>query len=312
MFMYRGVTRDERFIDLALKAKLLTPDQLEDCENLRRVLSRNDFSITLPEIAIRKEFLNADQVRMVNVAIRYEESREFDLNLGAFIVRKGFLPRERVEECLSLQEISHKDGRHFPRLQDLLVQKSYLSPQQVHVILRAWEQLGSATEAKGQPGSSPYVPQLQPSLPPPEPPPRAKPVRQDRRSLEGGLSLVNLKVAARRAKLREVLAGAPITILDVDGAIDAHTAPRFDEFLDAAISSQNVRLVMNCDALMFVSSAGIGVITGAAKRCRDLNGDLRLCNVREPVRKVIDMLGLQSILRIYDGERAAAVSFKYG
>ena len=297
---------------MAVKARLLTAVQLEDCKGLQKMLSQNDFTITLPEIAIRKELLNADQVRLINVAIRYEESREYDLQLGAFIARKGFAAPERVEECLSAQEMPYREGRHFPRLQDLMIQKNYLSPQQVHVILRAHEQLNVPAPGQAHKGSSPYVPQVQPSIPPPEPASKPKPARVTARALENGLNLINFKLGCRKTRLRELLEGPPIYILDGEGSIDAHTAPKFEEYLDSVIEGQNVRLVLNCDAIVFVSSAGIGALSGAVKRCRDLKGDLRLCNVREPVRKVIEMLGLHSVVRIYDSERAAAVSFKYG
>src|SRR5262245_35972675 len=97
------MTRDELFIDLAVKAKFLTPAQREDCRKLREMLNQNAFSLTLSEIIAKKEYLNPDQLRLINVAIRYEELKREDEALGGFIAKKGFLPKDKIDECLSAQ-----------------------------------------------------------------------------------------------------------------------------------------------------------------------------------------------------------------
>ena len=125
--------RDELFIDLCLKAKLLSSEQIEECRRLRTMLAENGFTITIPEVVAKKELLSADQLRLVNVSIRYEEMRENDLALGDFILRKGFLAPEKLNECLTAQEAPWREGRHFPRLDELLVQKGHLTSPQLHV-----------------------------------------------------------------------------------------------------------------------------------------------------------------------------------
>lgn len=105
------------FIDLAVKARLLTPAQLDDCRKLRDVMARNTFPVTLSEIVPKKEGLNPDQVRLVNVGIRYQEIKREDEALGDFIIRKGFLPAEAVAECLEAQEQPLKEGWNSPRLE---------------------------------------------------------------------------------------------------------------------------------------------------------------------------------------------------
>jgi anti-sigma B factor antagonist len=309
-----AMTRDELFIDLAVKAKLLTPAQLEDCRKLRGMLEENAFTLTLSEIIAKKEFLNPDQIRLINVAIRYEELKREDEALGDFISRKGFLPQEKIQVCLAAQELPFKEGRHFPRLEELLSQKSYLTAQQMHVILRAREQL---EQQDREPGSSPRMPQLRPSLPPrepfdsaqgkPEPPPR--PLPASLRSLEAGLKQESLKVSFRRSRIQGETYAA---VLDLVGSLDGHTAMKFDEFLHALTNAGFVHIIFVCEKLAYISSAGIGVLAGAIKRCRDGKGDLRLCSVDDKMRRVMQIIGLMSLVRTYDNERAAVASYKYG
>ncbi len=313
------MTRDELFVEIALKAKLLTPAQVEDCRRLREMLSEQNFQLTLPEIVTRKEFLSADQVRLVNVAIRYEERREQDRGLADFIRRKGFLPPEKIGDCLSAQEAPYREGRHFPRLQDLLVERKHLTPQQLHVILRAWDQLDAA-KRETRDGSSPRVAPVQPAVPPPQaavptPPPLPLPTRPvpvlDKK-LEAGFHVENLKVALRKTRFKEGAGEMMVHILDLGGLLDGHSCRRLDSYMNDLIDAGAVRLVVMCEKLEYISSAGIGVLAGAVKRCRDEQGDLRLAAVDEKVKRIMNMVGLQSLVRMYENERGAVMSFKYG
>jgi anti-anti-sigma factor len=315
------MNRDDLFIDLCLKAKLLNAEQIEECKRLRSMLSDNGFNLVLSEIVAKKELLNPDQIRLVNVAIRYEERRGHDLELGDFILRKGFLPAEKVNECLTAQEAPYKEGRHFLRLEDVLLQKAHLTPQQLHVILRAWEQLDPAV--RGKPGSSPRVPRIQPAVPPPdklaEPAPAAPAPKSPApkpqvisKTLDAGLSMDTLKVTLRKSRLRDGAGEMVIHVLELTGSLDGISSRKFDAYVNDLIDSQAVRLVMDCKKLDYISSAGIGVMTGTVKRCRDAQGDLRICSVPPKVSKIMNLVGIQSIMRIYADDRGAIMSFKYG
>ena len=315
--------RDELFIDTCLKAKLLTPEQIEECRRLRSMLADNGFTITLPEVVAKKELLTGDQMRLVNISIRYEEMRENDISLGDFILRKGFLAPEKVNECLSAQEAPWREGRHFPRLDDLLVQKGHVTPPQLHVILRAWDQLDHAEGRKI--GSSPHMPRTQPAVPPPEAlskaatqklptkaaPPKPSPIF-DRKTLEAGLVMENLRVTLRRSKMKDGGGEMTVHVIDLAGSLDGHSSRPLDVYLNDLIDSGATRLVADCEKLEYISSAGIGVLTGAVKRCRDAKGDVRLCKVGEKVNKIMSLVGIQTIVRFYADDRGAIMSFKYG
>jgi anti-anti-sigma factor len=133
------------------------------------------------------------------------------------------------------------------------------------------------------------------------------------KEVEAGLAIDHLKVAYRKSHLKDSPAGGEtaVAVLDLEGVIDAHTFKKFDHYLTAAIDNKGPMLILNCEKLDYVSSAGIGVLAGATKRCRDQQGDLRLCGVNDKVKKIINLVGLQSMLRMYEGERGALMSFKF-
>ena len=80
----------------------------------------------------------------------------------------------------------------------------------------------------------------------------------------------------------------------LDGRLDTTTAPELESFLaknyDAASS-----IVIDCEKLSYISSAGLRVILSAHKR---LKGALTLKNVSELVMEVLEMTGFTDILVI--------------
>jgi anti-anti-sigma factor len=305
------MSRDQLFIDLAFRAKFLTPLQLQEAKQLQGILAQNGFDFTLPEVLTKKEFLNADQVRVINIAIRYEETRREDEAFGAFISQKGFLSEEKVRECLAFQEQPYREGRHFARLHDILVQRNYLAAAQLHIILRAWQQLDTGRKRQL---SAPLMPVAQAAMSGPAsapiPPVPAAPAK--RKAVEDKLEIGMFRVSIRRTKLKAGSAGElQVHVLDLGGSLDGHTFHDFDGYLASVIDAQCSRIVLNCEKLEYISSAGIGVLAGAAKRCRDSKGDLRMCNVTEKVKKIVSLVGLHAMLKVYDNEKDAITSFKF-
>jgi len=296
---------DEQLVQLALKVKLLTPPQLEEAKKLQSALGQSGFPLTLSEILVKKEFLSPDQMRLLRIAAQQEDLRSEDRAAAGFIVRNGFVPEDRVKEALAYQEQLYQEGKPFQRLQDILVQRGILTSDQLQIIQRARQQLESSkialrTAVRAPSDSS--IPTVKPTAP-------ALPKKKEP---AGGQLVEGCRVGLRKTVLKDA-AGQERTVyfVDIEGVLDGHTFKYFDDFLNSLIDQGRSSLILNCERLEYVSSAGIGVLAGAVKRCRDAKGDLRLCGVQEKVKKIINLVGLQSMLRMYDTDRGALVSFKY-
>lgn len=77
----------------------------------------------------------------------------------------------------------------------------------------------------------------------------------------------------------------------VRGEIDLAVAGRLRELLDEAIDAGATRLVVDCRALEFLDSSGIGVLVAARKRLGP-DGELVLESPPAHVRKVLDITGV--------------------
>jgi anti-sigma B factor antagonist len=299
------MARDEQIINLALKVKFLNPTQLDEAKKLQSLLGQNGFTLSILEILAKKDFLNSDQMRLLKLGVAQEEVREEDQAAAVFMVKNGFLPEDRVREALAAQDVIYADGKPLTRIQDLLLQRGVLKPEQLQIIQRARQQLEHSkvavktTTVKAPSESS--IPAVRPT----------QAVAKKRESTSGQL-VEGCKVGLRKTTMKDAT-GQEKTIyfVDVEGVLDGHTFKHFDDFVNNLIDEGRANLILNCEKLDYVSSAGIGVLAGAVKRCRDANGDLRLCGVQEKVKKIINLVGLQSMLRMYDTDRGALASFKY-
>ena len=80
----------------------------------------------------------------------------------------------------------------------------------------------------------------------------------------------------------------------LDGRLDTTTAPELDSFLGANYDGTGT-LVINCEKLSYISSAGLRVLLSAQKKTK---GAMKLTNVCELVMEVFEMTGFADILTI--------------
>lgn len=95
------------------------------------------------------------------------------------------------------------------------------------------------------------------------------------------------------------------------GTLDRRTAPELEAALHALTGQGHSRVVLDLSGVGEMSSAGLRVIISAAKLLRNerTGGDLRLVAPGERVIQVLELAGLQSVLRVYSNNDQAIASF---
>ena len=92
------------------------------------------------------------------------------------------------------------------------------------------------------------------------------------------------------------------------GRLDAVTALQLDKDLSASIAGVT-DLTVDLAELEYISSAGLRTLLKLQKRM-DSQGAMRIRNIRENVREVLDMTGFAEFLTIADDRKAKfSVSF---
>lgn len=84
-------------------------------------------------------------------------------------------------------------------------------------------------------------------------------------------------------------------VIHLDGAVDAHTAPQFEQAVQDVIDDGRLNIVVDCEKLTYISSAGLGVFMGFIEEVRDEGGDIKICGLTEKVKQPFDILGFDAL-----------------
>jgi anti-sigma B factor antagonist len=84
-------------------------------------------------------------------------------------------------------------------------------------------------------------------------------------------------------------------VIRLEGAVDAHTAPQFEEAVQSVIGAGENKIVVDCAKLSYISSAGLGVFMGFIEEVRDAGGDIKICGLSDKAKQPFEILGFESL-----------------
>jgi anti-sigma B factor antagonist len=87
-------------------------------------------------------------------------------------------------------------------------------------------------------------------------------------------------------------------VVAVTGEIDLFTAPEFKQRVSAPIDAGRTQLVVDLTATTFIDSSSLGVLIGAHRRLRRLNGSLAIVCNSDPILKTFRITGLDGVFTI--------------
>jgi anti-sigma B factor antagonist len=104
----------------------------------------------------------------------------------------------------------------------------------------------------------------------------------------------------------QTLGGA--TLLIPAGRLDFGAAPALEKDLEKAfaVTAKGSRLIVDCGALEYVSSAGLRVFLLGARSGQRRGVSFALCSLMPAVREVFDLSGFSRIIPVFP-DRAAAL-----
>jgi anti-sigma B factor antagonist len=100
-----------------------------------------------------------------------------------------------------------------------------------------------------------------------------------------------------------------VQILSLKGSFDTYHAQSVRQWLEQATESDPARVVVNLQDVSFLDSTGLSTLVQGMKRSRKLNGDIRLCGLRPPIRMVFELTRLDRVFEIFGSEEEAVEAF---
>ena len=91
----------------------------------------------------------------------------------------------------------------------------------------------------------------------------------------------------------------------VEGEVDASSSIYLDEALKQAFHSPAQKILVDCQEMHYISSAGLGVFMSYIQDLEATDKKMVLFNMSEKVHKVFEILGLHQLLTIVDSQEKA-------
>lgn len=101
-----------------------------------------------------------------------------------------------------------------------------------------------------------------------------------------------------------------VSIITLAGFVDAHTAPQFENALQSEIEAGRHFIIVNCEKLNYISSAGLGVFMSFIEEVRERGGDIKICGLVPKVKHTFEILGFQDLFEMLDDQASAVERFR--
>lgn len=96
-----------------------------------------------------------------------------------------------------------------------------------------------------------------------------------------------------------------ILFLQIQGRLDATSSPLLDKSVNEFIESGKNKIVLCCQDLVYLSSAGLRLLLSFTKKLKANEGQFVLCNLSTDMMDIIRMAGFDHVLNFSTTEKEA-------
>ncbi|API90460.1 anti-sigma F factor antagonist [Virgibacillus pantothenticus] len=97
-----------------------------------------------------------------------------------------------------------------------------------------------------------------------------------------------------------------VLVVRLAGELDHHEAEQLRMEWKKVMYEHDVKhVVLNLEAMDFMDSSGLGVVLGRYKEVLQLGGEMVVCSISPPIRRLFEMSGLFKIVRLEENEQFA-------
>ena len=96
--------------------------------------------------------------------------------------------------------------------------------------------------------------------------------------------------------------------VQVEGRIDGSNVFAFQEAIEVAIADGDRGVIVDCERLSYIGSAGLRTMLVIAKTVSNRDARFALCSLPDPVREIFEKSGFDTIISIHRSMDAALAS----
>ena len=112
-------------------------------------------------------------------------------------------------------------------------------------------------------------------------------------------------------KLRTMRRDASVNVLVCEGDLDAPHMARISTKVSRLMNRRHTNVLLDLRKTRFVDLAGLGILVDRLRKVRQLEGDIRLCNLRPRVLETLRLVGLNGLIQSFETREEAIESFHF-
>jgi len=90
-----------------------------------------------------------------------------------------------------------------------------------------------------------------------------------------------------------------VQLVEVIGRVDNDSTATLAQSVDSALASGRNQIILDLSGVQYMNSAGLRELVQLWKRVQTTGGTLIVANPSERVKRVLDLVGLETVFRIY-------------
>ena len=94
-------------------------------------------------------------------------------------------------------------------------------------------------------------------------------------------------------------------VVSLNGRLDGVTAPDLEATITGIVERGDVRVVLECGQIGYISSAGLRALLVSARKCQQGGGKLAISAMQPECLSVMEMSGFLSIIECHETNEAA-------
>lgn len=91
-----------------------------------------------------------------------------------------------------------------------------------------------------------------------------------------------------------------ITIVTLDGVIDAFSSQQFEETFTKLMDAENYKIIVDLSRVNYMTSVGAGIFIAVHGVAEENKGSVVLVNPKSKIREIFEVLGMSKILSFTD------------
>ncbi|MBN2414072.1 STAS domain-containing protein [candidate division KSB1 bacterium] len=101
-----------------------------------------------------------------------------------------------------------------------------------------------------------------------------------------------------------------VNVIKITGELMAgHDSEKLRKVVDESIKAENVNVVVDMEEVTWMNSSGLGMLISALTSLRSSEGDMRLANLSDRIRRPMQITKLDKVFQDFDSVADAVQSY---